>query len=60
MKYCVFNDDVYHDKDLVWEKGKWYPITFEDQQSYCFDGRYAVSKKLKDKMYFVVEDRKEQ
>ena len=56
MKYCEFLKDIYDGAELVWSKGRRYPITYEVAQGYYFGSpiTHGVSKVDENKVYVVV------
>jgi len=57
VKYCKFIKDIYFEKELVWESGKEYLVTYENESTYFFGNpiKEGISKKDENDIYVVVE-----
>lgn len=55
MKYCEFLEDIYDGVELVWSKGRRYPVTYEDETGYYFGDpiTHGVFKTDEHKIYIV-------
>lgn len=54
MKYLTFVTDVGNDDTIIFEEGKSYLVTFEDDSVYMCD-KHGIEKSLYGKFFYVVE-----